>query len=585
MGVRKRLKDFRDWCPQPSDRLPSKLKRYSIPIAAVVTLTLVLSVSFFVFSSSLMSHPLLPIVPLANVPASTTPTLLWNYTTNQDAVFSTIVENGFVYATSENQGGSPITLFCINASTGAQVWSTTGTFLNVAVANGYVYISQAIGANLPATALPFFNGAVSCLNASTGAQMWYNSYGSELSSPVVGGGIVYFEGADLTFALNALTGAQIWNYTGIYSYSDTPVLEGANLYVFGASLVSSENFTWQSAVYALDASTGQELWNYTAPGEFTSLITTGQNVYIGNINSETPGLVITQSEVLALNSSNGTTIWDNLINSSLGSFIVTNGNVYMDSGNGNIYALDATNGRVIWKDATGLSTDSSLLVNGYLYVGTSAGVYCFDSYTGAVIWKLAATDFTGSLATNPAYSDGVIYVGWNGPVQYSPEVVHNFYALDASNGKILWNYTIGYTVTFSPAVIDGTVYIGASYADPLTDDMNEMPGVVIALESNLASLPLPTLPVSEQSHSALSAAAYALIVAVLAMLIILAVTLIFQKRLKTKPASTSPPLQNSALVLPMLCSFGNNKVESCFCTLSANVSLASMKGLMGKVKE
>ena len=49
MGIRKRLKDFRDWCPQPPDRLPTKLKRYSVPIAAVVTATLILSVSFFAF--------------------------------------------------------------------------------------------------------------------------------------------------------------------------------------------------------------------------------------------------------------------------------------------------------------------------------------------------------------------------------------------------------------------------------------------------------------------------------------------------------------------------------------------------------
>jgi outer membrane protein assembly factor BamB len=484
------------------------------------------------------------------------------------------VENGFVYTTSGNFGGSPITLFCINASTGTQVWSTTGQFLTFAVANDYVYITQAISPNLPATALPFFNGAISCLNASTGVQMWYNSYGSELSTPVVGEGTVYVNGANFILALNALTGPQIWNNTGIGSYFVSPVLAGANLYAASGS-----------NLYAFNANTGEKLWNYTVPGTFTSLIAANQNVYVECITSETSSQVISQSEVLALNASNGTAIWDNLINSSLGSLIVTNGNVYMDSGNGNIYALDATNGRVIWKDATGLSTGSSLLVNGYLYVGTSAGVYCFDSYTGAVIWKFAATDFTGSSATNPAYGDGVIYVGWNGPVQYSPVIVHNFYALDASNGEILWNYTIGYTVTFPPAVVDGTVYIGASYADPLTDEMNEMPGVVIALESNLASLPLPTLPVSEPARSALSAAAYALIVAVLALLIILAAALIFQKRLKTKPASTSPPLQNSALVLPVFCSFANNKVESYICALSANVSLASMKGLIGEVKE
>ena len=57
MGLRKRFRDFRDWCSLPPDRLPSKLKRYSMPIAAVVSMTIILSVSFFSISSTLISLP------------------------------------------------------------------------------------------------------------------------------------------------------------------------------------------------------------------------------------------------------------------------------------------------------------------------------------------------------------------------------------------------------------------------------------------------------------------------------------------------------------------------------------------------
>ena len=81
MDIRKRFRDFRDWCPQPPDRLPTKLKRYSMPIAAAASVTLILSVSLFVFSSSLM--PSAPIVPLVNEVTSTPstlPSLEWNKT-------------------------------------------------------------------------------------------------------------------------------------------------------------------------------------------------------------------------------------------------------------------------------------------------------------------------------------------------------------------------------------------------------------------------------------------------------------------------------------------------------------------------
>ena len=71
MGLRKRLRDFRNWCPQPPDRLPSKLKRYSVPIAVAVAATLVLTVSFTMFSSIFLSHPSTPPLPVVNGPSST----------------------------------------------------------------------------------------------------------------------------------------------------------------------------------------------------------------------------------------------------------------------------------------------------------------------------------------------------------------------------------------------------------------------------------------------------------------------------------------------------------------------------------
>jgi hypothetical protein len=61
MGLRKRFRDFRDWCLQPPDRMPSRLKRYSMPIVAALSVTLILSVSFFVLSSNVLSSPPVPI--------------------------------------------------------------------------------------------------------------------------------------------------------------------------------------------------------------------------------------------------------------------------------------------------------------------------------------------------------------------------------------------------------------------------------------------------------------------------------------------------------------------------------------------
>ena len=74
MGLRKRFRDFRVWCPQPPDRFPAKLKHYSAPIAIVLAATLV-SVSVFAVSSNLLfdsaAVKTLPILPLSSQTSGT----------------------------------------------------------------------------------------------------------------------------------------------------------------------------------------------------------------------------------------------------------------------------------------------------------------------------------------------------------------------------------------------------------------------------------------------------------------------------------------------------------------------------------
>jgi hypothetical protein len=56
MSIQKRIKNLIDYCPQPQMPLATRLKRHSIPIAAAVTATLVLSVTFSIFYLGLASY-------------------------------------------------------------------------------------------------------------------------------------------------------------------------------------------------------------------------------------------------------------------------------------------------------------------------------------------------------------------------------------------------------------------------------------------------------------------------------------------------------------------------------------------------
>ena len=68
--MHKRLKDFRDWCPQPPNPLPTKLKQYTVPIAIMLTATL-LAASFSIFYSVGVFNPSVPTIPIVNIPSST----------------------------------------------------------------------------------------------------------------------------------------------------------------------------------------------------------------------------------------------------------------------------------------------------------------------------------------------------------------------------------------------------------------------------------------------------------------------------------------------------------------------------------
>ena len=67
MQLRKRSKNFRNWCPQPSDPVTSKLKHHSASIGAVLVVSLFVA-TFSVFSAaSLFNQPAVqvPIVPIS----------------------------------------------------------------------------------------------------------------------------------------------------------------------------------------------------------------------------------------------------------------------------------------------------------------------------------------------------------------------------------------------------------------------------------------------------------------------------------------------------------------------------------------
>ena len=473
---------------------------------------------------------------------------LWSFTSGLKFVTSPVVADGLVYATSGTSGGSAVSVYCLNASSGTLIWNHTGLFDLFTVADGYVYVGESAVNGSVFT----LYGVALCLNAYNGVQLWNYSAGTGFAAPVVGGDIVYFAGFNYTlstginigfiYAFNAYTGEKIWNFlgpSGTRFDHDALVLASGKLYALSA-VYSEKDASWHSGIYTFNAGTGEELWNYTTPGQFSSLVVAGNTVYVSSnfvnttdyLDAKYSGGYVYNGGILALNAISGIRMWDYPIDGSVESPILSNGKVCAVSDN-EVYAVNASDGAVIWGSAVKTNLGHARLVNGSLYVGSSDGVYCFDTSNGAVNWNFTANDYTTSSTTYPTYADGIIYVGWNGPQSFSPITEHNFYALDAVSGEKIGNYTLGYTIKSSPTVVNSVIYVGASSVSEESPDFSG-PGAVIALNSTIAPLPPLTPSVSPSSSPLFPDSTTTLIAGVAIVVVVILAVGFFIRRKRAK---------------------------------------------------
>ena len=173
------------------------------------------------------------------------------------------VVNGVVYVGSDNGY-----LYALNASSGYKIWSygANSSIGSIpAVVNDKVYFSA-------------YDRYIYSLNITDGTKEWNYTCGNEwdntpnfdaafvyLSSMVIKNGVVYFnyngvvgwkDGSYKYFgtvcALNALSGAKLWNNTMNSYTSDAPTVQDGVVYVFS----NDQN------LYALNAGTGETISKY-----------------------------------------------------------------------------------------------------------------------------------------------------------------------------------------------------------------------------------------------------------------------------------------------------------------------------------
>ena len=98
-----------------------------------------------------------------------------------------------------------------------------------------------------------------------------------------------------------------------------------------------------------------------------------------------------------------------------------------------------------------------------------------DVATGKILWQ-TADPIAGSIDRGSvSVANGVMYAGSN-----SGEM----YALDATNGNILWNFASGGTVIDGPSIVDGALYWGSGYREIAGTGNNKVFAFTLADEND-----------------------------------------------------------------------------------------------------
>lgn len=225
-------------------------------------------------------------------------------------------------------------------------------------------------------------------------------------------------------------------------------------------------------MYALDRATGALRWRYDGGSAIASSPAVGGGrVYFASRDGR----------IRAVSAAKGALVWTVATGPDvpfpwghesgdvyLSSPAYVGGMVIVGAGDGHVYAVDGASGRLKWRASTGGRVRSSpAIAGGRVFVGSADGrVYAFDLATGATMWrfetegtKLESGKFgfdRRTVQSSPAVANGTVFVGardgW-------------LYAIDAATGKERWRFDHKVSwVNTSPAFADGVVYAGSSDA-------------------------------------------------------------------------------------------------------------------------
>ena len=289
-----------------------------------------------------------------------------------------------------------------------------------AVANGIVYVSTV--------------GEQYALRADDGAKLW-NS-GSMTFAGSAGKGTVYAAGGDELYAVQAIDGKQLWHITLPYGYlknAPWPMIQG---YQQGPVIEDSIIYStgMNGGVWAVNATNGNMIWSFPthqlpasiAVADGVAYVAAGSSVYAIRDGQEVWRVNFSRSVV----ASNGSLV------ASARSVVAAGNLVYVDvyadgdvDGVRRLHAFHATSGVEKWRYTNNIMSEYLSVNSGIVYLNSAEKgmVYALNADNGRKLWQFDG----GATYRSQVTTDGdTVYVAGDQAV----------YALHAKNGKEIWRF-------------------------------------------------------------------------------------------------------------------------------------------------
>lgn len=266
---------------------------------------------------------------------------------------------------------------------------------------------------------------VIALEAETGKLIWEREMTGPIdSSPAVAGDLVFISLRDgRLLALGSADGKTHWEFPANYLiYSSPSVYQG--VVYFGSG---------DGSLYALDAVTGKKRWSYSTGGRFISapavhenvvaMTSDGKRIYILDANTGNRRLDIVTSH---RSNMGGAPSLDKEL-------------AYVANTHGDLTAVD-------WRKREGPFEKTANFIWIQLFV---LGMVDSLPSPKGLVWgfQRSSESFIGS----PAVDANMVYIAAESGAVY---------ALNRSDGRLLWKFTSNYGITGSPSIAGQTLYVG-----------------------------------------------------------------------------------------------------------------------------